>query len=260
MNLYRRTNTTARRRLWAATFLVVAIFLLDLATQGLIRSATQSAAASLSGTGIKTFEAIKESGIFRTRASLAAENEDLKARLATYESQALSFKALKEENKQLAEMARLAHADSGLTVSVVSAFRSSPYGTFLIGAGADDGITIGSLVLTDDGFVIGHVTDVSTRTALVSEILGPSKKIDAIVAGSATVFTGSGGGNARAQVPRDIEVSVGDRITSQDTHARTIGVVGKIESSPADAYSTVYMRLPQNIATLRHVFVATTAP
>lgn len=265
MNSYRRSNARAgllsgqSGRLLTITFIVILVFVIDLASGGKIRDISQGAAGSISGTSAVAFNAIKHSGIFSTRARLAAHNEELQAEVERFREQDSAYQALKAENDQLALLAHLAQDNTGTTTAIVSSFRSSPYGTFLIGAGTQEGIKHDSIVLTDLGFVVGRVTDVSTHTSLVTQLLSPGKSIDALIGKDPATFTGTGGGNARAQVPRDIEVKVGDIITSGTVGGRRIGIVGKVESESADAYSTVYMRLPQNVAGMRFVFVLSSA-
>lgn len=260
MNSYRRTNTGSRRRLAVITILAVIIVLTDIISGGTLRTIIQQTAGYISGTGIRTFDTIKHSGLLETRTALAEKNRALEAQVARYQDQAAAYKVLQDTNTHLAAMAHLAQDNTGQTVPIVSSSRSSPYGTFLIGAGSEEGIETDALVLTDLGFVIGHIADVSTHTALVVEILAPGKKTEAIVAGSATHFIGQGGANAWAQVPRGVAVTVGDTVTSGTVGGRPIGVVGKVDSDPADAYSTVLMRIPQNTSSLRYVFVLSKTP
>jgi len=255
MNLYRRTNTGSKRRLIAMTLLVIVLFVFDILSGGKVRALAQSATANISTTSARLFSDLKYSGLFSTRAHLAAQNQALESRVAHYQEQAAAYQALKQENAQLQTLAHLAQDNTGTTTPIVSSPRSSPYGTFLIGAGSADNIKHNALVLTDDGFAIGRVTDVSTHTALVSALFAPDSKINALVGGTSVIFTGQGGDNARAQVPRGVAVSVGDIITSRSVSGRPIGIVGKVESNPADAYSVVLMRLPQNTSSLRFVFV-----
>jgi len=246
-------------RLITITIIVVLVFLADLASGGKVRDISQGAAGSISGTSALAFNAIKHSGIFSTRARLAAHNQELQAEVERYREQDSAYQALKAENDQLTLMAHLAQDNTGTTTAIVSSFRSSPYGTFLVGAGAQEGIKHDSIVLTDLGFVVGRVTDVSTHTSLVTQLLSPGRSVDALIGKDPATFTGTGGGNARAQVPRDIEVKVGDIVTSGAVGGRRIGIVGKVESESADAYSTVYIRLPQNVSAMRFVFVLSSA-
>lgn len=265
MNSYRRNNPRAgllsgqSGRLFAITVIVILVFVLDLASGGKVRDISQGAAGSISGTSAVAFNAIKHSGIFSTRARLAGLNQELQAEVERYREQDSAYQALKAENDQLALMAHLAQDNTGTTTAIISSFRSSPYGTFLIGAGREEGIGHDSIVLTDLDFVVGRVTDVSTHTSLVTQLLSPGKSVDALIGENTATFTGIGGGNARAQIPRDIEVKAGDIVTSGMVGGRRIGIVGKVESESADAYSTVYMRLPQNVSSMRFVFVLSSA-
>ncbi|MBI5003605.1 rod shape-determining protein MreC [Candidatus Kaiserbacteria bacterium] len=255
MNLYRRTNSGTKRRLVMATLLVAVLFAIDLLSGGKVHSLAQNITGDVSGTTVRVFQALKDSGFFRTRASLAAQNQDLQTTIARYQAQADAYKALKEENDQLSLFAHLAQDNSGTTTPVVSSSHSSPYGTFLIGAGATENIKHNALVLSDDRFVVGRVIDVSIHTSLVSQLLSPDKSIDALIGKSPATFVGTASGNAKAQVPRDIKVAVGDVVTSGSVGGRPIGIVGKVVSQSSDAYSTVYMRLPQNVSAMRFVFV-----
>lgn len=261
MNSYRRNSPRTgllsgqSGRLFAITLIVILVFVADLASDGTIRNFSQGAAGNISGTTAAAFNAVKHSGIFSTRARLAGLNQELQAEVERYREQDAAYQALKAENDQLALLAHLAQDNTGTTTAIVSSFRSSPYGTFLIGAGAQEGINHDSIVLDDLGFVVGRVTDVSTHTSLVTQLLSPGKSVDALINEHPATFTGAGGGNARAQVPRDIAVEVGNIVTSGDVGGRRIGIVGKVESESADAYSTVYMRLPQNVSSMRFVFV-----
>jgi cell shape-determining protein MreC len=171
------------------------------------------------------------------------------------EEEAARFKSLQEENDALREMAALAATEPGVTAPVLSSFDSSPYGTFTIGAGASSGITEGSIVLTQGGFVLGSVTDVAARTATVEAFFAPGKKIDMNVGGVAFVADGRGGGNARGEIARDALVKTGDTVLIPAFAHRPAGIVGELQAASSSAFTTLYIRLPFNLDTLRYVYV-----
>jgi rod shape-determining protein MreC len=197
---------------------------------------------------------VYDSGYFSSRRSLASENASLRQQLAQYEERAAGFGALAAENAELRSIVHLAEKEQGITAPILSSMRASLYGTFLIGAGGAD-VAKGDLVVSDGGFVVGSVADVGADSALVKEIFAGGSSVDVRVAGASVVADGYGGGNARAKMPRGIAVAVGDAVNAPSLGGRAVGVVGSIESDPASAEQTIYIRLPLNLSTLAFVYV-----
>jgi len=243
------------RRLLAVTALVIVLFIIDIISGGKIRSQLRAGEAALSGLVSRTWSAVTGTGIFSTRASLEARNRSLQGELAQLEERAGSYDVLREENAQLRALLNLAGQSRGVTAPIVSSVRSSPYGTFLIGAGANDGITRGSLVLTAGEFVVGTVSDTGAHTATVVEAFAPGASIDGVLNGAAFVISGSGGGNGEGKVPRGITVAAGDPVFAPAFGQRAIGIVGAVASSTASASQEVYIRLPVNLASLQFIYV-----
>lgn len=254
MNSFRRSSDT-KRRLWAATALVVFLFLVDVLSGGKIRAEVRAGSAIVARWGETSARTIFGSGFFSSRASLSAQNRSLTEQLQQYEERASAHVVLQEENAQLRDIVHLAQNSPGITAPVVSSMRSSPYGTFLIGAGEADGIVRGDIVLTSSGFVVGRVSDTALHTALVLEALAPSASIDAVVGGNAIVVEGKGGGNGRGSVPRDLGVRRGDSVTVPSYGGRSLGLVGEVASSTSGGAQDVYIRIPVNLAALQFVYV-----
>lgn len=248
---------SGRRRLFIVTLVVVIVFLFDIVSGGIVRSGVRTAAGAVwTATGtVRT--SIAESGYFRLHRSLASENASLRSEAARYKQEAAGYQVLKRENEELRALLALAQTEKGITAPVISSFRSSPYGTFLVGAGVGDGVTLGSLVLTDGAFVIGVVNDVKMNTTSVSEVFAAGNETDARIGTAVVSVEGRGGGNARALVPRGIAVAAGDAVTSSIYSGRAIGIVGKVESTPTSADQTVYISLPVNVSTLHYVYILT---
>ena len=106
-------------------------------------------------------------------------------------------------------------------------------------SGSADGIVSGSLVLTSGGFVVGIVGNWSShhdryRSVCAGSINRRKCKWYSIIA------HGSGGGNARIQVPRGLAVAIGDIVWRWALGQRPIGIVGSISSSSASASEELY--------------------
>jgi cell shape-determining protein MreC len=254
---YQRNNRgTPFLSVTIGVILVVALgFLVDAMTGGFLRTQVrQVSGAALSSTA-SIGVAVEGSGFFSSRRSLQTENEALQRELSLSMEKLASFQMLQRENEELRGMAALALEEPGVTARVVSSHRTTPYGAFMIGAGSRDGIIEGAFVLTEGGYVLGVVTSVAERTAMAKMIFAPNEKIDLVVRDIAFSAEGSGGGNARAEVPREAELAVGDAAFAPTFGGRATGLVGYLESASSSATQTVLLRIPVNLDALRFVYV-----
>ncbi len=258
MSLYRQSESRARRRLFFATLFVVVLFFADLISGGHLRALVRTATIPVWTAGSRAASAVFGSGFFTSRASLLRENALLQQQLSDAEQRAAGYQALKDENDSLRSIALLAGVEKGITAPVVSSVLSSPYGSFLIGAGSADELARGSIVLAASpdagGFVIGRVGDVSAHTALVNELFAPGTALEATLKGAAVMLQGRGD-NARADIPRELSVSVGDIVTVPSLGGRPVGVVDNVVSDPASSHQEVYIGLPVSISSLRFIYV-----
>ena len=259
-----RGNKSGRNRLLVVTVLVILIFAADFVLGGALRNKLHAGAAIASRWVGSAGDSIIGSGFFSSRRSLESQNRSLSEKLAQFEERAASYEALRSENDSLRALVHMvgsstaATSERGVTAPIVSSVRSSPYGTFLIGAGSADGIATGSIVLTSSGFVVGVVGIVGAHTAVVTEMFSPGGSVEAALRGAPVSILGSGGGNAQAKVPRGLSVGIGDAVVVPAFGQRPIGIVGNIASSSASASQDVYIRLPVNLSSLRYVYVIAT--
>lgn len=267
-NLYPRNSRRSfppRRRgtgaLFAATLIVVAVVLIDMFSGGVVRSAARLALAPFANFGRASVAAVSGGNLWSTRGGLLKENAELRIERDKLAAEGLGYRALQAQNESLSEMARLAETESsggnqsGVTAAVISSFRASPYGTFIIGAGVQHGVREGSIVLAEGGFVIGVVSDVSNSSAVVRMVFAPGEKTDVVVGATGFSISGRGGGNASAEVPREAPVQEQSPVFAPGFENRPVGIIGKIESSTSSAYADVYVVFPQNLNTIRYVHV-----
>lgn len=264
MNWYQQSSSgsrSGRRRLVLATVFVIVVFIIDGLLGGNIRMQVRSSAATLWSAFGGVGEGIFGSGIFSTKRALERENARLKEELLQLNLRAMGFDVLRNENESLREVAHLAESEKGVTASVASSLRASPYGTFLIKAGTDNGVVVGDLVIIGDpafgGFVIGRVSNADTNISLVKELFAPDETIEGVVRGVSVSLEGRGGEQARADVSRDPEIAQGDVVISPQLGGRAIGVVGVVEKEAGEAIQRVYVRAPVNLFEVRFVYVLT---
>ena len=254
MNLYRPNNPNKNgyRRLAIAIAVVVIVFSLDIVSGGVIRHYVRTIGAPIENI---VSRAIASSRWLSTRSGLESTIRAQAQHIESLQESAAASAVLAQENKELRALVNLVQKSSGVTAPVISSFRTSPYSTFMIAAGSQDGIARGALVLSNAGFVLGRVSDVGVRASLVTALFAPGSSIDALIGTSAGVVEGAGGGNAHAKVARGIDIPVGAAVTAPSLGGKPIGIVGKVEAQSASAYSDIYIGLPVNVASLSFVFV-----
>lgn len=248
-------NPRGRSTLLFVTVLVLCVFGLDALLGGPFRNFIRGSASYLWTAGTAVRSSTAGSGFFARNSTLAHENESLKRELSLVRERAAAYGALKEENSSLRAMLHFTQTSAGITAPVVSSYHASPYGTFTVSAGVNDAIAPGDLVLSENGFVVGRVSDVGETHTLVKTIFRSASTIDVVIGNAAVSATGEGGGNARVSVPRGIAVNAGDTATSPVLGGLPVGVVGKVEQISATAEQKVFIVLPVNLSTMRFVYI-----
>lgn len=234
----------------------VLFFGFDTLTGGFVRSYARTLSSLAWGSVASVGDSLDRTGFFATRRSLVEENNSLKDTIALYEEQSARYRALEVQNDALRDIASLVESErEGKAARVLSSFRTSPYGTFVIGAGERDGIARGDIVLTPGGFALGRITDLDAHTASVNALFAPGNMAEVIVGDVAFSVEGRGGGNARAEIPRGALIAKGDAAIVPEFGGRVAGIIGEIVSASSSATQTVFLRLPHNLDSLRFVYV-----
>ncbi len=268
MNLFRQNNWPKAgwrpprgRHFFVTTAIIFVLLIIDGLSGGKIRSVARLAGSEVWKLGSAMTQSITGSRFISSRRALIEENLALAQQIAWLQERAAAYRVLQDENKALRDVLHVAgiernpNRESGITAPIVSSFRSSPYGTFQVGAGREDSVSSGNLVLSSENFVIGRVEDVDSHTALVRLIFAPNVSSDALLRGAGVTVEGRGGGNASTKVPRQIDVAVGDAVISPVLYGRAIGIVGKVSEDSGSAYKQVNIYLPVNLSSLQFVYI-----
>ncbi|HVM73971.1 MAG TPA: rod shape-determining protein MreC [Candidatus Paceibacterota bacterium] len=250
-----RDTHSGRGRLLLATGIVLLLVVTDIVSHGIVRSSVRAGVSTVTSALREIGAHIAQNGYFASHAALAHENQSLQAEVAALQERAALATALQAQVDALSNIDHLVTSDPGITAPVVSSSLASPYGTFLIGAGTVDGITVGSTVLSTQGTVVGTVSDAGGHTSTVLEIFAPGRAINALLDGVALSVKGKGGGNASALVPHGLSIAVGDAVISPTLGERPIGIVGHVDNDPSSAAIQVYIGSIVNLDALRYVFV-----
>lgn len=119
--------------------------------------------------------------------SLEAENEALKAQIANMEDEARQADSYQRENQRLRNMLDLTSVreDFVLVDAYIIAWSSTDWSsTITINKGTNAGIDLDMCAITDNGEVVGLVTEVGTNFAVIKTVLDSSLEISATIAAS----------------------------------------------------------------------------
>lgn len=236
----------ARRPLIVATIAVLTLFIGDMVTRGALRSEVRAHVGAAWQAVMPSTPAFADGPDSMT--SLKNEVEELR-------SEHNQWLAAADENASLKALVKLAKETPGIAAPVLSPTDTNPFGTFVIGAGAAEGIKTGATVIAPDGFVIGRIVEADEHTSLTEELFAPDQKTPATLVSSAIELEGRGAGNAHGQIPREASTTPGEVVRSAVVGNRPIGVVGAIVPDPGNAFQEVYVRVPDAIQALRIVYV-----
>lgn len=248
-----------RNKVFIIAFIVVvalgSIFFFDGTIRSTVTGVTRGTVALVWRAAHSTREAFNSYGGISSRRALAEENKKLREEIARLQSLSLHNDVLRAENATLRDMFSLREAHpEGIAAPVLSNPSVSPYGTFVIGAGAKDGIATGSYVISAPRVAIGQVLEADSHTALVGLFSAPGEKNEVIINKVRVSYVGRGDGNGLVVVPRGVSIKKGEAVRFAG-QPFAIGFVGFVTDDPEDAEIKVLVRVPVNLPSLSFVYV-----
>src|SRR3990167_2755734 len=195
--------------------------------------------------------------LFDSKKSLVEENIALKEKLSSLETEILFLSMWRvQENTLLELVGRKARSDT-VIATVLTRPPQTPYDVLIIDAGSNESLTVGSEVSLPEGPILGVISEVFPKSAKVRLFSASGEETNAVLERNNVPVTliGTGGGNFRFELPRDMSVETGDRILSSDIAARLLATVGDVSVRPTDSFKEVLAKSPINIFALRFVFV-----
>ncbi len=203
--------------------------------------------------------------------ALKAENEILRAQLATMEDKIREAELTLEENAFLSEFLSLKenHDDYRFLKCEIVAREETGYRlTLTLNAGEGEGISVGYPVITASG-VVGRVTEIGTNWASVEPITELSSSVGAYIerTGSDGVASGSFLYRDRGQLilsylDEAADITVGDRVRTSGVNSYyprglLLGQVTEIKIDPATGEKTAVITPTSDLSDLRDVMILT---
>jgi len=239
-------------------FILVAIFIFGAIVFRFIAAPIVSIVTPIWKAENKLMSTLRNSvAFFSSQKSLVAEIASLKERLYFMETEILSLSNGRVQEEVLFDLLGRKERAEEVVAAVLSRPSQTPYDVIIIDAGSSDSISVGSQVLLPEGPILGLVSEVFPTSAKVKLFSANGEETNAILERNQLPITlmGTGGGNFRLALPRDVEIEKGDRILFPDISSRLVATVGEIVTKPTDSFKEVLARSPTNIFSFRFVFV-----
>lgn len=193
--------------------------------------------------------------------TLVLERESLQAEVSRLQRENQYARMLLRENERLRTLLGTGTAHDGrIPTAILHAQEVSPYDTFVIDVGADDGVREGMLVTTAEASVLGVVSRVVAETSIVRALTAPGMVTDTLLMGDAIIplqVVGMGAGTMVGALPRDTQVGEGVLVTLPGASALPLGIVVSVRADSEDAYQQIFVAPLENTQHVRYAVVQT---
>ncbi len=214
-----------------------------------------------------TFSNLKTAFLFKN--SLLDENEYLKLKLMENNALLLNYNSVLSDNIKIKEiLGRKDEKMNMLLSAVLSKPNQSPYDTFIIDVGANNGVKKGDLVFALSNVPIGYISLVYPNSSKVILFSNSGDKTEVVVTGQPTrnhpsntgedVFmqiVGRGGGNFEMILPRDFVLDKGSTVFLPGISSYVVAITEATISDPRDSFVKILLTSPVNIQELKFVEV-----
>lgn len=149
--------------------------------------------------------------------------------------------------------------------SVLSESSTPLFDVLHVDVGEKDGVHVGDSVIgrfdeenassTAVSFSIGIVAEASSFASKVKLFSSPGEKTSVFLGPEniAVTLLGRGGGAMTVELPKDVDIRVGDTALLPGVSGHIVSTVTALEPDPSLSFMTVYLRLGINPAQLRYV-------
>ena len=194
-----------------------------------------------------------------SKGELLDEVENLKKQINLMSVLEARLGVLEQENRLLRESLGYVWPDEKWVLAgVIARPPVSPYDVLILDVGTEQGISVGQLVLTGSGSVVGSVQKVFNNKSIVSLFSTPGKKTSVVMfsQGVGVEALGKGGGVYQVFIPRNINVNTGDIVVLPGGRTEVIGQVGEVMFDARDPFQIAYVSSFDNIYEQRLVYVS----
>ena len=117
--------------------------------------------------------------------------------------------------------------------------------TLIINQGQEHGVAVGDLVYANGIVLVGRISDVYDVTSRVQLFTHPNQLRSVMLFPQNEILDLQGNGQGFIlEVPREIQISVGDLLYDRSVYGAIIAIVQSVEFDPRDPFQQVYAHYP----------------
>ncbi|MFT5179840.1 MAG: cell shape-determining protein MreC [Candidatus Paceibacteria bacterium] len=190
--------------------------------------------------------------LFKSKSKLVEDMKTLEDKIKDLKIELMSVDSLQKENDDLRNITK--GIDEGVVAKVITRPPNSPYDTFIIDLGYEDGMSVTNHIYTH-GIRVGEIVQVHKKSSVVRLYSSSGNQIPIRIDGNIEAQAdGQGGGRFITIIPKDIEVKEGDSISLPD-ETKAFSLISKIETTEANSFQGIFFNLPFNISEISFVEV-----
>lgn len=195
----------------------------------------------------------------KQKKSLEEENQRLKEKVSELEIKSLICQTTKEENNKLREIFYRSEEKGQelILAGILKRAPELPFGTLIIDAGSNNGIRNGAQVTVSGEALVGHIVEVFESSSKV-KLISSTGEITKVIVGQESLALeakGIGGESMEIDIPREININIGDIVSLPGINGLILGTVAKVEENSSDPFKKIIFRLPINLKQLKFLMV-----
>lgn len=259
--LKNKPKSNTKKILSIVTLLLATFLSLQFLFPGFLTSSALIAAKPLWGVrevSTRTFSGFFN--FFSFKSTLRKENEILREDLFALRVRETEFNQMQTEYQDLKTLLGDTASSSVRTTTlarVLSKPPFTPYDSFVVDKGTDDGVSVDDLVYANNALVIGRISSVTSHASFVTLFSsgGEEQEFSVSRTGVSVAVTGKGGGNFEMYLPKDFDVVIGDMLVELSSDTSVVAVVYAVDESSQNSFKKVYARVPEPIFQSKWVLI-----
>ena len=200
------------------------------------------------------------------------ENEELRRQNEELRNQLIEYDRIKAENEAFRSLHNIEESNPDFSYAsgfVIGRDPLEQFGGFTIDKGTRDGVEQYDAVVSDNGYLIGHVLEADYASSKVVTILSPTVRASGVISRTRDNGTLTGSAERAAQgqclftrLPRDTLATVGDQIITTGLGGMVppniaVGTVKELVPESSGKSTTAVVEPGADISRITHVFVIT---
>lgn len=217
------------------------------------------------GGGIKSVVTFIIPSGLRSDSALVTENNSLREEVVKLTALNVDRNVLSDENinlkfllgrKEGASSTKSSTKSKNILATIKQSPAETPFDTFIIDAGIDNGVVIGDKVYYGN-LIIGKVIDVGNDFAKVELFSSPGNTFLGTIQSTKMKVDakGLGGGMFEVLVPEGATVKVGDAFVFPSISTKVFGVVKSIEDKQSEGFRRLLFTLPVNPNQISNILI-----